>query len=103
MKDATGYTDRTWANRFYGSKAWKNCRNAYVLSKMGLCESCLARGLMVPGTQVHHKTPLTPDNIGDPAVTLNWDNLELLCKPCHDAQHTKGRYIISPEGELIIK
>ena len=100
---ATGYTDRTWAKQFYGSRAWQDCRKAYAKSVGGLCESCLARGLVVPGVQVHHKTPITPDNIGNPDVTLNWDNLMLLCKACHDAQHTQRRYAVGPDGELIIK
>ncbi len=95
--------NRAWANKFYGSTAWKNCRKGFFQAKSGLCESCLRRGLITPGTEVHHKTPLTPQNIEDPTITLNWDNLELLCKACHDEQHTQGRYVIGPDGELIIK
>jgi 5-methylcytosine-specific restriction endonuclease McrA len=76
-----------FANAFYSSVAWKKTRAAYRNSRGGLCESCLARGLIVPGTEVHHKRPLTPENIGDPTVTLNWDNLELLCEDCHAERH----------------
>ena len=42
-----------------------------------------------PGEIVHHKTHLTPENIDDPTVTLNEDNLELLCRDCHGVEHTK--------------
>lgn len=76
-----------FANGFYGSQAWKKCRTAYRQYRGGLCERCLARGLIVPGTEVHHKQYLTPDNLSDPAITLSWDNLELLCQACHDAEH----------------
>lgn len=72
-------------------------------SRRGLCERCLARGLIVPATQVHHIIPITPENIEDVNITLNPDNLIILCKPCHDAQHSNGRYCIGPDGELIIK
>lgn len=38
---------------------------------------------------MHHKIHLTPENLNDPSITLNWANLELLCKPCHDAEHER--------------
>lgn len=94
---------RAWANKFYGGQAWKNCRKAVMQSRRGLCERCLARGLLVPATQVHHIIPITQENIEDVNITLNPDNLIILCKPCHDAQHSNGRYSIGPDGELIIK
>lgn len=73
-----------FARAFYSSRAWARCRRAYASSVGGLCEDCLAQGVYTPGEQVHHMTPLTPDNIDDPSVTLDWRNLRLLCKPCHD-------------------
>jgi predicted kinase len=42
------------------------------------------------GKEVHHKTFLTPENINDPDITLGWDNLQLLCRPCHNAVHEKA-------------
>ena len=36
---------------------------------------------------MHHKTHLTPDNIDDPSVALNFDNLELLCREHHMQEH----------------
>lgn len=89
---------------FYTSYVWINCRRDYARSVGGLCERCLARGLYVPGDEVHHKIRLTPDNVRDPSVALNWDNLELLCKECHMAEHevNKRRWRIGEEGELTI-
>lgn len=100
---SAGYADRAWARKFYGSIAWQNCRRDYAQSKAGLCERCLSRGLIVPGEEVHHKVPITPQNISDPSITLNWSNLILLCKACHDAEHSQARYQIDQNGELIIK
>ena len=40
---------------------------------------------------MHHKVYLTPENIGDPTVTLDWSNLELVCRSCHDAEHELGK------------
>ena len=76
-----------FAEKFYKSVAWKKCRASYVRRVGGLCERCLARGLCVPGVIVHHLNHLTPANINDPTVTLNPDNLELLCRACHGDQH----------------
>ena len=64
---------KEWAKSFYKSQAWKRCRAAYAASVGGLCERCLSRGMYTPGVIVHHKIVLTPDNISDPSVTLNWD------------------------------
>lgn len=95
-------TDRAWARQFYSSRAWQDCRKAYAKSVGGLCESCLARGLVVPGVQVHHKIPISPQNIEDPSITLNWDNLELLCESHHQQKHMDRRYQINEDGTLEI-
>lgn len=94
----------SWARPFYVSYAWIKCRRDYARSVNGLCERCLARGLYVPGDEVHHKIRLNPSNVNDPSVALNWDNLELLCKDCHMAEHevNKRRWRIGEEGELTI-
>lgn len=80
---------RAFLQPFYSSGAWKDCRAAYIKSVGGLCERCLKRGRIVPGDEVHHKVRLTPGNVNDPRVALNWGNLELLCEECHKAEHRK--------------
>ena len=76
--------------RFYSSSAWQSCRNAYFAKVGGLCERCYARGLIIPGAEVHHKTRLTAETVDDPAVALCFDNLELLCQQCHQQEHRRG-------------
>ena len=78
---------KEWAKSFYKSKEWKECREAYIQSVNGLCERCLKKGIVKPGYIVHHIEHLTPENIDDPEITLNWDNLEYVCKECHDKEH----------------
>lgn len=73
---------RDFAKSFYMSAAWKHCRKAYIEHVHGLCERCHK-----PGWIVHHKVYLTPDNINDPDVTLNFNNLEYLCLDCHNIEH----------------
>jgi len=73
-----------WAEKFYKSKAWEETRKVYYISRFGLCERCGK-----PGSIVHHKIRLTPKNINNPEITLNWSNLELLCIDCHNKEHSK--------------
>lgn len=78
---------REFAAQFYKSKAWKDCRSAFMRYRGGLCERCLASGIYSAGEIVHHKTHLTPENIGDPEISLSFSNLELLCREHHADCH----------------
>lgn len=72
-------------DKFYHSSAWKKTRKLIVVAKLGLCEECGRKG-----TEVHHIIPLTPNNVNDPTIALNPNNLKLLCKQCHDAIRSEG-------------
>jgi 5-methylcytosine-specific restriction enzyme A len=78
---------RDFSKRLYNSAKWRKCREGYIASKHGLCERCLSKGTHTPANTVHHIEYLTPDNINDVTITLNWDNLELLCATCHQHEH----------------
>ena len=91
----TFYTMKEYAKRFYKSKAWQKCRVAYAKSVGGLCEICLANGVYTPGEIVHHKNHISPETIDDPTVTLDWRNLELVCRECHRKLHEDD---INPNG-----
>ena len=94
---------KEYAQQFYSSKAWQRTRAAYAKSRQNLCEICLSKGIIKPGEIVHHKVHLTPQNINDPAVTLAWDNLQLVCRDCHAVIHDarQRRYIIDDFGRVI--
>ena len=66
----------------------------------------MKRGIYKPGVEVHHIEELTPLNIHRPEVALNMDNLVLLCRECHKARHDARmrdrRYVIGPDGEVIV-
>ena len=86
------YTSR---EQFYTGRAWRKVSREYAQSKMFLCERCLKKGLIVPYEEVHHKTRINLQNINKPEITLNWNNLECLCKRCHEQEHmeeSKQRY-----------
>lgn len=95
---------RSIDNSFYKTTAWKKCRKAYISKCGGLCERCLEKGLYVPGYIVHHKIHLNSDNVNDPDIALSFDNLEYLCKDCHNKEHfekNNKRYSINTNGEVI--
>ena len=79
-----------WAIGFYRSKQWRNCRDGYIRERRridgGMCEVCREN----LGYIVHHKITLTPENIIDPDVSLNWEHLSYECKPCHDRHEGHG-------------
>ena len=78
---------KDFAAAFYKSKTWQRTREAYAKSRRHLCEVCLAKGVMTPAEIVHHKIEITPENIGNPDITLNWDNLQCVCRECHAVAH----------------
>lgn len=91
-------------DRFYHSAAWARAKQAKKLQARGICERCGKAGY-----EVHHKIPLTDENVDDPSISLNLDNLELLCTACHNAARdeearAKGRrsdYYFDENGNMV--
>lgn len=67
---------RTW----YHTSEWKRLRQA-ALTADPFCVRCLAKDLVVPATVANHKKP----HRGNRDLFFNIDNLEGVCKPCHDS------------------
>lgn len=72
---------------FYHSGPWKRARANVWARDHGLCQRCLERGRVTPAEIVHHIEELTPENICDPDISTNPDNLTCLCRECHAAVH----------------
>lgn len=94
---------------FYTTRKWRKCRKSFMESRGKLCEECLKEGIINPGSkeqplEAHHKIPLTDDNINDPNITLNWDNMEALCKKHHDMKKPgrKKRWTVDEDGKVTI-
>ena len=73
---------REFAREFYKSQSWLRCSRGFMQSKNYICERCGA-----PASICHHKKYLTPENINNPLIALNWNNLECLCQECHNIEH----------------
>ncbi|MBQ5566089.1 MAG: HNH endonuclease [Clostridia bacterium] len=94
---------KDYAKQFYKSKKWQKCRQSFIESRKGidggLCQHCHSNY----GYIVHHKVHITPQNINNPDVTLNFDNLEFVCHECHNKEHfgEKMRVKFSPDGRIL--
>ena len=73
---------REFSKPFYRSKEWKDVRELAMLRDKGLCQHCYN-----PAEEVHHIIHLNPENISDPGISLNLDNLICLCRECHFKEH----------------
>lgn len=93
---------KDYAKGFYLSPAWKKTREAYRKSKGNLCEPCLENGIIKPCEFVHHKIHISPENITNPEITLDWNNLQCVCRDCHAKLHgTQKRYQLDEEGRIV--
>lgn len=71
-------------HRFYKSVSWKTAREIKIRLANGKCERCGSLG-----EEVHHIIKLTVLNLVDPMISLNQENLEFLCKKCHNVEHKR--------------
>ena len=79
----------SWQIHFYNSSAWKKLRNALIAQRGLRCERC---GKMVHDSSKligHHIKELDADNVHDTGIALNPDNIEIICKDCHDIEHKR--------------
>ena len=101
-----------FATAFYHDVRWLKNRKAYLMKPIetpmgtippGMCERCFERGELVPARVVHHKIHLTPENINDPHITLNFSNFQRLCQDCHAEVHSgrqPSRVTYNPDGTI---
>lgn len=97
-----------WSRAFYNGRKWKGCKSAFISDRIsidgGLCECCHTE----VGYIVHHKIALTPANINNPDISLNFDNLMYVCKNCHDqfeghgvGKRVKPTCVFDEEGQPV--
>jgi 5-methylcytosine-specific restriction endonuclease McrA len=85
-------------HNFYKSDTWKLTREIKTRQSNGRCERCGAIG-----EEVHHIIRLNEANVLDASVSINPENLVLLCKDCHNKEHQRfhKETIFDSEGNLI--
>ncbi|MGG7163783.1 HNH endonuclease [Clostridium ihumii] len=79
-----------FSRKFYKSKQWIDFRKIILAERGPICQQCKKIIRESRHIQLHHKEELTPTNITDVNITLNPDNIEVLCQECHNKLH--GRW-----------
>jgi len=92
---------KEYAKDFYNSVRWRFVAQGYRKSQNELCERCGSFAVIV-----HHKNHITPENIHDVNITLNWENLEALCMDCHNKEHASSEgcdseLTFNEQGQLV--
>ena len=78
---------------FYTGKEWRSLCWLLRLKANNRCQRCNAEILDIKYLIGHHKIELTPDNIHNPSIALNPDNIEMICQTCHNKEHRRfGTY-----------
>jgi len=80
---------RNKQTKFYNSSQWRKVRNVMISKSHGICSRC-GKTFNSRDLIVHHKISLNEDNINNPEVSLNLNNLEVLCWDCHNSTHSKN-------------
>ena len=98
---------KDFAKSFYASKAWTKLRQKVVEDNFYICSKC-HKAFESRDLIVHHVAELTPLNINDPSVTLNYKNLILVCRDCHNEIHgyytegeTENKFTYDDDGNIV--
>jgi 5-methylcytosine-specific restriction protein A len=98
------YRDNPEIAKKYKSKRWQKLRKQKLMLNP-LCERCLKKDINIAAYFIHHKEYVTDNNYIDDNIFFNIDNLESLCKKCHNQEHFEKEveYIFDENGDLIKK
>ena len=82
----------------YNSSTWKTLRDEKLRQKP-LCECCLKKGIIKVALDVHHKVSFmsTNDPVERYRLAYDLDNLQSLCRECHNAIHNPKKNIIKSD------
>lgn len=80
---------------FYKSKEWLKFRDVIIyerqdaVTKVNYCSHCHKQIVSNYDLIIHHKTELTEANVNDYNISLNPDNVEIVCFNCHNKHHAR--------------
>ena len=77
---------REFSKAFYKSPEWEKVRKYVLMRDRYICQKCGG-----PAEEVHHIIHLSPENIWDPKITLNPNNLVSLCRADHFLIHVRDK------------
>ena len=78
--------------QFYNSKAWRDLAYAQKVAAGGKCQRCKKDVMDWKHLIAHHRIELDDGNIHSPEITLNPNNIEIVCMDCHNREHKRFGY-----------
>jgi hypothetical protein len=74
---------------FYASSRWRKLRDVIIAERDPMCAKC-GKVIADPlDCELDHIHDLTPENVTDTTISLNPDNIQILCHSCHDQKHNR--------------
>lgn len=83
------------SQKLYDSAEWRKLREIHI-RRNPLCESCLENGRITPAVIVDHKV-----EIKDGGGRLDPDNLQSLCRSCHNKKTAQERAKRKDTGDKV--
>ena len=79
--------------KLYNNSKWRKLREVYMMEHP-LCERCLEKGITKVAEDCHHKKSPFRDGLSmieRYELLTDYDNLEALCRDCHNDEHRNKR------------
>lgn len=86
---------------FYCSRAYLSLAQACKVASGGVCARC-GEVFDLGELRPHHIVELNLDNIDDVNITLNPQNIEVLCEQCHNAAHHRFGFTVGQKHVYLI-
>lgn len=88
QQQKTGNQYDSERRKIYDSERWKHLR-AWKYVNSPLCEVCLQKDIVTPAEDIHHIVSFmsTNDPVQRVFLAYDYDNLQSLCKRCHQSIH----------------
>lgn len=87
---------------FYNSTEWITTRLNIIAERNSICEECKKLIVNDKDLHVHHIKEITTLNVNDYNISLNPNNLKVLCHDCHDKAHKRFKYKTNDKGIYIV-
>ena len=74
-------------HKIYDTLKWRKLRLSKLIDNP-LCEICLSKDIVTPAIDIHHiDSFMNYEGLKRLDKAFNYDNLQSLCKECHQKQH----------------
>lgn len=75
---------------FYNSKRWRDFRTEIIATRGPVCVDCHKAIINPKEIEIDHDPiELTPENVGNPNIALNPENVKVRCHDCHNKRHNR--------------